>query len=69
MDSNPLRPIVCRNYPVDVSVKLVYGTGDPATVKGVACSSAFVEPRMSTNTTKVASAMKLDYDSMTCSIR
>jgi len=110
----------CRNYPVDVSVKLVYGTGDPATpngsyylpmitlggqgrlstdlaafkgqlqgakwgsivvsappqsvaahavmrsaVKGVACSSSFVDPRMSTNATKVASALKLDYDSMT----
>ncbi|HSB11409.1 MAG TPA: Ig-like domain-containing protein, partial [Blastocatellia bacterium] len=110
----------CRNYPVDVNVKLVYGTGDPATpngtlylptitlggqgrlstnlaafkaqlqgakwgsivvsapaqsivahtvmrsaVKGVACSSSFVDPRISTSTTKVASALKLDYDSLT----
>ena len=110
----------CRNYPVDVDVKLIYGTGDPATpngtyylptitlggqgrlstnlaafkdqlqgakwgsivvsaptqsvaahtvmrsaVNGVAFSSSFVDPRMSTNTTKVASALKLDYDSAT----
>ena len=106
-----------KNYPVDVSVKLVYGTGDPGTpngtyylptitlggqgrlstnlgaladqlqgakwgsivltappqsvaahtvmrsaVHGVACSASFVDPMMSINTTKVAMALKLDYD-------
>ncbi len=106
-----------KNYPVEVSVKLVYGTGDPGTpngtyylppltlggqgristnlaafedqlqgakwgsivltappqsvaahtvmrsaVHGVACSSSFVDPRMSSNTTKVATSLKLDYD-------
>lgn len=106
-----------RNYPVDVSLKLVYGTGDPGTpngtyylppitlggqgrlstnlaaftdqlegakwgsivltappqsvvahtvmrsaVHGVACSSTFVDPMKSANTTKVANALKLEYD-------
>lgn len=110
----------CRNYPVDVNVKLVYGTGDPSTpngtyylpaitlagqgrlstslaaykdqlqgakwgslvvsapaqsvaahcvmrstASGVALSSSFVDPRMSSNTTKVAGGLKLDYDSAT----
>jgi hypothetical protein len=110
----------CKNYPVDVNIKLVYGTGAAGTPNGAyylptvtlagqgrlstnlaafkaelqgakwgsivvtappqsvaahavmrsavgrsACSSSFVDPRMSTNTTKVASALKLDYDTAT----
>ncbi|MCI0489969.1 MAG: IPT/TIG domain-containing protein [Blastocatellia bacterium] len=107
----------CKNYPVDVQVKLVYGTGEVDTPNGIyplppislagqerilmslgqfkdnfqgakwgsiiltsppqsvaahtvmmsdenglAFSSSFVDPSLSTNTTKVASTLKLDYD-------